>query len=1066
MSIKVGYLNEKYTINDLQNENNTLTLNSFIDSNVILINHANNTCQDMYISYRDSFFTGVSSNTYIFQTKEEKLQTINNSNITLYKPTYILANLQVKDILHTSNDGIYINSNLSINFVTPSDKFTVSDILTITSNHVVEYDISNMSMKCGAKSIMHIDNSIINMSNNVYVYNGTLYANKISGLNGVLDFENVTYGSTSVDNFKATQSLIIANALTDNIDVTPFQLYKKHGTANLLSINTCNMNNTITNRFIINNNGQVGIGTQLPTASLTIANAQGSNIIDYIGTSSGDAFKLNNRGNVGIGTSAPNAHLHICRNDDLMNNEFRKNPMINIDMNFNPDSNISNLYTNYSLSVLTATNIAIHPYTVISSNLAYELPEVSINNTFYLVNQGTNSLYSLLDNNIYNMPDIILSKAQTLILPIPPIGNQPISSVAKSITLVNSIVYPASDTIHIEPVGNPNYSIAGTPEYEVRYSFLMMSKGTHNNQGYINNQENPNYNADKFITVNNLLNKRVVYSILGYNITCSMDFLIEKNYLQNGEFIPFYTFDYTKITRVQLRAPDFWTISSNNSFVSSLSASGTLSLGTKVPINQTQEYLLYAPGKGLLNTLNINSLNTTQTNNNISVSNKNLVNVNRIECQSLQSTDLSFDNIDITNLQGTKLKMQEGIFSNLTSSNIEFYTLNNDYLNFSYKNAHFKTRCSIGNSKELDNRNCMKITVDNNIVTTNTMFESTPFYSRHNGISVYNESNDINPCISIATINANTTPYFHMSNGTSGYYFRIKKTLYNNNTVTTTNFQIVSDDFRNIARKNYYTNNNYDAHLFQHIKDYNLLTLGEQNIICIDTLNKSSMGLQNTNSSSKVAIGAPFGVMGSYEDNDYPLFFNNEINKSENPYMLNIFGNVKIANIRNAPMFTAITNNNNIYTAINGEPDNINALRIFGDTATSNLIVYDGLNTSYIYASNLTIYNDMNASYMYASNLTVYSDMNASNIYTSNLTVYNDMNVSYMYASNLTVYNDMNVSYMYASNLTVYNDMNASNIYTSNLTVYNDIIINVPGQAEPVSLATFIQNYYSAQSSS
>ena len=1031
MSIKVGYLNEKYTLNNLQNENNTLRLNSFIDSNVILINHEKNTCQDMYISYQDNIFTGVSSNSYVFRTKEENLQTINNSNITLYKPTYILDNLHVKNILNTSNDGVYINSNLIINFVSPSDQFSVSDILQIKSNYAVQYNISNMSMTCGNKPIMYIDNSTINMSNNVYVYNGTLYANKIAGLNGSLNFENVTYGSTSVDNFKATKSLIVANALTDNIDITPFQVYKKDGNANLLSIYTCNMNNTITNRFSINNKGQVGIGTQSPDASLTISNVYGSNVIHYNGTSSGDVFKLNSRGNVGIGTSDPNAHLHICRNDDLVNNEFRKNPMINIDMNFNPYNNVSNIYTYNPNINLSYQSMTIYPYTVITSNIIDNMLSVNIDNTFYILNP---TVYSSMDDDINNISNIILPNSEITNLKSINAFEQP-QSIHANLILTNNIVNPNRDNIHIQLSTNPQYSY--TDRYEAKYSLLMMSKTTFNRGGYINDTNDPKYNASNFTNYNNPFNggyitkldKEIVYSIRGYNITCSFDFVIEN---VNGTMLPLYTFDYSKITRVQLTAPDFWTISSNNTFVSSLSAYGTLSLGANVPINQSEEYLLYAPGKGLLNSLNINSLNTTQANNNISVSDKNLVNVNRIECESLEATNLTFNAIDITNLQGTKLSMQEGIFSNLASSNIEFYTLNNDYLNFSYKNAHFKTRCSIGNSKELNNQNCMKITVDNQIVATNTVFDTTSFYTRHNGISVYNESNNINPCVSIATINAETTPYFHMSNGTSGYYFRVKKTLYNN--VPTTNFQIVTDDFKNIGRKNYFQTNIDEPHIFQHIKNYNLLTLGEQNIICIDTLNKSSMGLNNTNSSSKVAIGVPYGAMGSYVEKDYPLFFNEEINKDANTYMLNIFGNVKMANIMNSPMFTAKTIDNNIYTAINGEPDNDNTLRVFGNTATSNL--------------------------------TVYNDMNASNIYTSNLTVYNDMNASNIYTSNLIVYNDVNASYIYTSNLTVYNDMNASNIYTSNLTVYNDIIINVPGQAEPVSLATFLQNYYETQSSS
>ena len=73
MSIKAGYLNENYTLDNLQTQNNTLTLNSFIDSNVILINPDKNTRQDMFINYQNKFFTGLSSNTYIFQTNNEFL---------------------------------------------------------------------------------------------------------------------------------------------------------------------------------------------------------------------------------------------------------------------------------------------------------------------------------------------------------------------------------------------------------------------------------------------------------------------------------------------------------------------------------------------------------------------------------------------------------------------------------------------------------------------------------------------------------------------------------------------------------------------------------------------------------------------------------------------------------------------------------------------------------------------------------------------------------------------------------------------------------------------------------
>jgi len=961
MSIKVGYLNENYTLDNLQTQNNTLTLNSFIDSNVILINHEKNTCQEMFISYQNKFFTGLSTNTYIYQTNNEILQTICDSNITLFKPTYILNNTYIKDVLHTSNTGVYINSNLIVNFITPSDTFKVSDILTITSNYTIDYNISNLNIKSGNKSIIDINPLTINMSNNVYLYNGTLYANKISGLSGILNLENVTYGSATIDNFKATKSFTVANSLSDTVDVTPFQIYKKAGNANMLSINTCNINNSITNRLTMNNNGQLGIGTQTPNASLTIANAYNSNIINYIGSSNGDVFKLTYRGNVGIGTSEPNGQLHICRNDDLRNNEFRKNPLMYIDMNYDAAKNISNLYTNYNTS-LSDVSMTIYPYTVISSNLSSGL-DVNINSTFYLLNQ---SVYASMDNRIQNISNIILPNSASLSLPINT-GQQPVSIAANSITLTNNIVYPASDNIYITI---ERITTAITPDYDAHYYLIMMTKNTFNNGGYINDLSNPKYNANNFTNYNNnngndgyinKLNKGIVYQILGYNITCTIDFIIEKNFLQNLTLIPYYPFNYTKITPIQLNAPDFWTITSNNTFISSLSASGILSLGTRAP---NDEYVLYAPGKGLLSALNTSNITTSLASGNIGFNNKNLIDVNKIECQTLQVANLTLNDIAIANLQGIKIQAQEGIYSNLATSNIEFYTLNNNYLNFSYKNAHFATRCSIGNDKELANMNSMKITVDNQIVPTNTTFESTTFYTRHNGISVYNDTSGVNPSINIKTINTDTIPYLHINNSVSGYYFRIKKNQYTGS--TTTNFQLITDDFMDTIRKNFYYTNNYEPHLFQHIKEYNILTLGEQNIICIDSLNKSSRGISNTNSSSKVAIGVPYAALaGSYDEKkDYPKYFNNVINKDTNPYMLNIFGNVKIANINDNPIFTCITQNNNIYTAINGQPDNTNTLRVFGDTATSNMIVYKEMSigeqiiTSNISTSNITMIGD------------------------------------------------------------------------------------------------------------
>jgi hypothetical protein len=66
----------------------------------------------------------------------------------------------------------------------------------------------------------------------------------------------------------------------------------------------------------------------------------------------------------------------------------------------------------------------------------------------------------------------------------------------------------------------------------------------------------------------------------------------------------------------------------------------------------------------------------------------------------------------------------------------------------------------------------------------------------------------------------------------------------------------------------------------------------------------------------------------------YPQYFNDEVKSANNKYMLNIFGNVKIADVNNNPMFTAITikqgDHNKIYTGINTDPDNVHTLNVNG----------------------------------------------------------------------------------------------------------------------------------------
>ena len=163
-----------------------------------------------------------------------------------------------------------------------------------------------------------------------------------------------------------------------------------------------------------------------------------------------------------------------------------------------------------------------------------------------------------------------------------------------------------------------------------------------------------------------------------------------------------------------------------------------------------------------------------------------------------------------------------------------------------------------------------------------------------------------------------------MNNNETGYYFRIEKKT------STTHFQIVSDDVgNNIERKDKFISINSEPHIFQHIKEYNVITLGEQDVICIDSAYKYGQQLSEPNTINKVSIGVPYGKLtgGMISPSEY---FNNEVKKATNKYMLNIFGNVKIADVNNNPMFTAICVQDQTYTGINTDPDNVHTLNVNG----------------------------------------------------------------------------------------------------------------------------------------
>ena len=258
-------------------------------------------------------------------------------------------------------------------------------------------------------------------------------------------------------------------------------------------------------------------------------------------------------------------------------------------------------------------------------------------------------------------------------------------------------------------------------------------------------------------------------------------------------------------------------------------------------------------------------------------------------------------------------------------------------------NFHINTLFSIGQNnktKQLTNNAMVKITINNLISSSNS------FYKHNNALIITNENNiysNINPTLSIIGYD-NSIPYLNLNNTYSDYFLRINSNVFSYNLNEWSDiFEMCCDNVSGTNRSSHYTYT--QPHFFQHIKKYNLITLGENNIICIDALDRASISTNlqpNTNSTNKVSIGLPVGLLDNNSAiySDWPQYFNSSIiNNANNPYMLNVFGNVNFSSIYNKPIIKARVDNGisknasleSVCVAINAEPNSNTTLYVNGN---------------------------------------------------------------------------------------------------------------------------------------
>jgi hypothetical protein len=935
MSIKVGFLNNKYDYNNLIRQDNSLTINSYSNSNVIFLNSEAGTTDDIYIRFKNRLAAGATSNTFIIDDLQTstRLLSLNTSNLTLNRPL-VTSDIVVRNILSTVNNTVTMNSNIQINLLPPSGAFTISSnnltLFRINNNSAAEFTADSFTVKGRTKTLLQINDTNTNINNNLYVNNGTLYVNSISSIgNTKLQLYNVEYTVGIVNNFLATRNIGILQP-AGAPDIVPLEICKRYGAADIMQVYSSNATTSagpkVSYNLTLNKDGLLGLGTAAPDASISIKTVA-PNIINYSGENAGDVFKMTKYADIGVGTSVPKSQLHIRRNDDLTGDTIRQTPMMYLDMAYEQTKNFSNIYQYYTTNFNESS-------TTIYTKTEPQVAANSFVNTFYMLNS---TIYQTMNNNLNNASNIVFPNSDRLNFSLD------VPTQTGVINMSNIFIYPSSDVIYVdEDDTRRGFTSPASGQYVASYVMFVMTKATKDAGGYNSDPSSAGFNASNFTNwPSDLLISKpeiTVYQTNNNTIKIKFDFVFEKNAIINqARTVLYQPITYATVTKSLLQAPNFMNMTYNNNFISSITADGTLCLGAPVPDSAKNKYLMYSAGSVFTQSLRVAEIDTERSDSNISLANKNLINVNRIVAKTIDISSIDATETRFDTLLGSRISMLTGSFSNLNVSNLVFQNATNSYSIFSSNNVHFMTRVSFGQSvdtRELNNGAMLSVTTDSNIVPVVSSYD---IFNRRDGIVITNNSTSGDPSLSIKTVSVNDTPYLHLNNSESSYHWRLKK-----NSITVNNYvtsmQLTNDNFLNDARASYFAGNNIAPCVMQHIKEYNLLTFGEQNTVCIDTLSRTSMNQNNTNSTAKISIGIPYGALGSiYAVKDFPKYFIHNIN-GDNPYMLNIFGNVSIANINNNPVFTTLTaSDNNVYTGINCHPDGQNTLRVEGNICSSNI---------------------------------------------------------------------------------------------------------------------------------
>ena len=744
MSIVIGNLTNE-NIND-----NRLKFNSYIDSNIITINADDNSYKDAIINYKGISEIGLSNGYIAINYKNSNIFNANDSR------SFFINDIRVKSNINTIGDITNINSNLNINL--SSNLNNSFNIINSANNKIFTATNTNIKVNFNNSNKITIDNSQIKFEDNVSINpSKALIISNINAFNPQfpVTIDYATFKNLLVSTYTVKNSIIIDN---DTLYPNPaFVINKYTIDCNIIELYDKKIIDNSSNRiFSINNKGFIGIGSNSSTSPIDIKiNSDNTPFIfNYINTSNfngsnnpyNDRFIINNKGFIGIGTNDIKNQIAINVKDD--NRKTFNYPVININFNYDRNSNYrtSNII-DLTFIATTETKPIYNSDDVIigTSENSYDnfVPSMTSNTTIYDATADDPPLYEISVINFINN-DYINTYGISSIVPY------------------NSFTYPSISGIYFNDV---NYVI----NYTIKYpNFISIDTSITPviESSFINYREIviTSYLIKPTTVLSSIINnpsllylkeiKRRIYSFNPADVNSFSIFIIQRIYIEKGVYELKSFLDY--LTYVYQPPSDIIYATSNNNFSASLNSEGKLSLGDRDPTNN---YQLYVNKKARLNNLECDNINPVSGKNNINFGFYNISNINKAFINSNIISNLNVNTAIINNC----------INSNLNSTFINSTVINGNTINYNSIIGCNLTitsnlfnpniRVIIGsNTNPSLNTSLLNINISSNISNINQF-----------GLSVNTFNSNINPSISINSYNSNSFPFIIMSNLNSSY---------------------------------------------------------------------------------------------------------------------------------------------------------------------------------------------------------------------------------------------------------------------------------------------------------